>query len=66
MMTNHLKEILQVLALNKNEEWQHGLGTAITDYEEERKWKFVGTTRGAAASCSRMSMVRIVVWSVSM
>ena len=42
MMTNHLKEILKVLALNMNEEWQHGLGTVITDYEEERAWKFVG------------------------
>ena len=42
MMTNHLKEILKVLALNMNEEWQHGLGTVITDYEEERRWKFVG------------------------
>lgn len=49
MMTNNLKEILQVLALNKNEEWQHGLGTAITDYEEERKWKFVGYDEGCCS-----------------
>ena len=42
MMTNHLKEILKVLALNTNEEWQHGLGAVITDYEEDRRWKFVG------------------------
>lgn len=42
MMTNHLKEILKMLALNTNEEWEHGLGTSITDYEEQRRWKFVG------------------------
>ena len=46
MMTNNLKEILQVLALNMNEEWQHGLGTSITDYEEERRWKFLGYDEG--------------------
>ena len=31
-----------MLALNKNDEWQHGLGATITDYEEQRRWKFVG------------------------
>ena len=46
MMTNHLKEILKMLALNTNEEWEHGLGTSITDYEEQRRWKFVGYDEG--------------------
>lgn len=46
MMTNHLKEILKVLALNKNDEWQHELGSTITDYEEQRKWQFLGYDEG--------------------
>ena len=39
-MTTNLKEILQVLALNMNEEWVCGLGEVLTDYEEERNWRF--------------------------